>query len=269
MPHTFYIDKWGIAESLQEPLLLAPINLDDDEATVTEKVDFVSRYIETFTVRRAVNYRKFGQTSIKYTMFNIVKLIRNNDIATLSRNIVNGIEELPEKWEAVWEFGLHGQNRRFIKHLLSRISNYIDNLVGKDTTYVTYHQPDGKQFEIEHIWADKFEEHKDEFEQESDFKEWRNLIGALLLLPQGTNQSFNSDKYEDKVEHYLKENTYAQTLHSTYYSKNPNFLQSEVIQSLGFKAHPQFRKDDIEERQKLVQRICENLWSVDYYLNGE
>ena len=48
----------------------------------------------------------------------------------------------------------------------------------------------GKQFEIEHIWANKFEEHTDEFEQINDFQEWRNSIGALILLPQGTNQCY-------------------------------------------------------------------------------
>ena len=141
----------------------------------------------------------------------------------------------------------------------------MDNLVGKSTTYVNYQHPDGKQFEIEHIWANKFDEHRDEFDQESDFQNWRNSIGALLLLPNGTNQSFSSDKYEDKLEHYIKENSYAQTLNPIYYSKNPNFLKSDIIQSLDFKPHPQFKKDDIGERQRLVQRICEKLWSVEYF----
>ena len=80
-------------------------------------------------------------------------------------------------------------NRKFVKHLLSRISSYVDNLVGKDTTYVTYHHPNGEQFEIEHIWANKFEEHTDEFDQKNDFQDWRNSVGALILLPQEANKS--------------------------------------------------------------------------------
>ena len=267
MAHANYINHWGIAESLQEPLLLASINFEDDNNIIQKKIDFVSRYIETFTVKRAINYRKFGQASIKYTMFNIIKLIRSNDIITLSTNLAKEIENIPVTWDGVWEFGLHGQNRNFVKHILSRISSYLDNLVGKDTTYASYHHPNGVQFEIEHIWANKFEEHRDEFEQENEFQAWRNSLGALILLPQGTNQSFSSDKYEDKIEHYLKENTYAQTLHPNYYSKNPNFLTSEVIKNLEFKAHTHFKTYDIGERQKLVQRICEKLWSVDYF-NG-
>lgn len=264
-PHLNYIRHWGVAESLQEPLLLSSINFGDDETIIRKKLDFVARYIETFTVRRSVNYRKFGQTAIKYTMFNVIKLIRDNDLKTLGSNLVNEVSQIAETWDGVWSFGLHGMNRKFVKHLLSRISSYVDNLVGKDTTYVSYHHPYGKQFEIEHIWANKFEEHKDEFDQKNDFQEWRNSVGALVLLPQGTNQSFNGDKYEDKLENYLKENTYAQTLHPKYYTKNPNFLKSETVQQLGFKEHSQFKKNDIGERQILVQRICEKIWSEEYF----
>ena len=264
-PHMHYINHWGIAESLQDPLLLSAIKVDDNSEVINKKLDFVARFIETFTVRRSVNYRKFGQTTIKYTIFNIIRIIRDNSLEELSQNLIKETNKIDETWDGVWNFGLHGMNRKFVKHLLSRVSSYVDNLVGKDTTYVTYHHPNGKQFEIEHIWADKFEEHTDEFEQKYEFNDWRNSAGALLLLPHGTNQSFNSDKYEHKLEHYLKENTYAQTLHPNYYIKNPNFLKSETIKDLNFKAHPAFKRDDISDRQKLLQRICEKLWATDYY----
>jgi len=268
-PHLNYIDNWGIAESLQDSLLLSSIMTDDDEDTILKKLDFTARYVETFTVRRSVNYKKFGQTSIKYTMFNVIKLIRNNTLTELAKNLTNEINGIDKKWDAIIDFGLHGQNRKFVKHLLSRISGYMDEAIGKSSNYVSYHHPKGKQFEIEHIWGNKFSEHKSEFEQENDFQLWRNSIGALILLPNGTNQSFSSDKYEDKIEHYIKENTYAQTLHFSYYEKNPNFLKSELIKGLKFKPHVSFYKQDIKERTELVQRICEQIWSVDYFDNIE
>lgn len=269
LQHLNYINSWGIAESLQDPLLLASIKFDDDKATIKKKLDFVARFIETFTVRRAVNYRKFGQTSIKYTMFGIIKSIRNNDLQTLGQNLKKEILELDQKWEAVDDFRLHGMNRKFVKHLLSRVSSYVDNLVGKDTNYVSYHHPKGRQFEIEHIWGNKFEEHKDEFDQKEDFQEWRNSVGALILLPNGTNQSFNSDKYADKLKHYIKENTFAQTLHSHYYEKNPNFLKSSIVNELDFKSHKEFKKEDISERQELVKRICKKIWDTNYFETAE
>ncbi|MFZ1514970.1 MAG: DUF262 domain-containing protein, partial [Saprospiraceae bacterium] len=141
MPHTNYIMHWGIAESLQNPLLLASIRYEDEQSTIEKKVDFVSRYIETFTVRRSVNYRKFGASSIKYTMFNLIKLIRENYLATLGTNLTNEVERIPETWSGVADFALHQMNGKFVKHLLSRISSHLDNLIGKDTTYASYHHP--------------------------------------------------------------------------------------------------------------------------------
>lgn len=265
VPHLTYINSWGIAESLQEPMLIASISYGDKEELICQKVDAVARFIETFTVRRSVNYKKFGQTAIKYTMFNIIKLIRDNELNDLYSNLSKEINEIPQNWTAVQGFRLHGMNRKFVKHLLSRISSHIDHLVGKDNSYITYHHPKGKQFEIEHIWADKFDEHKDEIDQISDFQTWRNKIGALILLPNGTNQSFNSDRYEDKIQHYLKENTYAQTLHAGYYEKNPNFLNSQSIKILEFKNHNNFKMNDITERTELVERICKQIWTTDYF----
>ena len=265
LPHLHYINYWGIADSLQDPLLLSSIMFDDDENTIKKKLDFTARFIETFTIRRGVNYRKFGQASIKYTMFNLIKLIRNNQVDSLAENLTRETFEIEQKLDAINSFGLHGQNRKFVKHLLSRISSHLDILVGKDNNYVSYHHPNGRQFEIEHLWGNKFNEHKDEFDQELDFQNWRNSIGALVLLPNGTNQSFNSDKYEDKIKHYQKENTYAQTLTEIYYEKNPNFLKPQLISELQFKAHPELKKDDITQRNELVHRICEQIWSTEYY----
>lgn len=265
MPHVYYVSNWGVAVSLQSPLLLASVNFKDNDKDIEKKIDFVSHYIETFTVRRAVNYRKFGQTSIKYTMFNLIKLIRNNDLNSLSTNLKNEVAKIPEKWDTITDFGLHGQNGKFVKHLLCRITSHLDNLVGRSTDFKQYLHPSGKQFEIEHIWANKYAEHTAEFDQITEFQEWRNSIGGLILLPQGTNQSFSSDKYKDKLEHYLKENVYAQTLHPNNYVKNPNFLNSPIIQGLKFSAHPEFLKKDNAERTELVKRICENIWSEEYF----
>jgi len=264
-PHLYYINQWGIAQSLQDPLLLASIKADDDEDNVLLKFDAMARYIETFTVRRSINYRKFSQASIKYTMFNLMKQVRNSGLDTLKEKLAKEIKEIPESWNNINDFRWHGQNGRFVKHFLSRISSFVDQAVGKDIHYPAYYHPQGKQFEIEHIWANKFEEHRDEFDQNEDFMQWRNSIGALILLPNGSNQSYNSDKYGDKLEHYLKENTYAQTLHPKFYEKNPNFLKSEVLSGVSFLPHSAFKKQDIISRLEVVEALCTKLWGIEYY----
>ncbi len=57
--------------------------------------------------------------------------------------------------------------------------------------YVEYTQRGGKNgYEIEHIWANQPERHKDEFAHPSEFRDYRNRIGGLLLLPKKFNAAY-------------------------------------------------------------------------------
>ncbi len=261
LEHVHYIHQWGIASSLSYPLLLAPLNVDDDDQLVDKKMNTVAKYIEAFVVRRSVNFRKFAASSIRYTMYSLVKKIRNKDLDELRNILTNSLADMEEKFDGMSPFRLHGQNRKFVKFLLSRITAFIEQNSGMNTTFETYyHSPNGKPFQIEHIWADKFDEHRDEFEQKTDFDEYRNRIGDLVLLPQGTNQSFKARPYCEKLKHYVKENLLVRSLCPLSYESGPNF--QSMIQNLGlpFESHEQFKKGDIVKRQTLYQRICEVIW---------
>ena len=202
-----YIEQWGIASSLKHPLLLAPILSTDSVELANQKMNLVAKYIEIFCVRRSVNFRNFGATSIRYTMYSLVKEIRNQSLEGLQIILSDRLKAMDESWEGFYRFRLHGQNKYFVKYLLSRLSGYVDQLAGENTNFVHYfHKGEGKPFEIEHIWSQHFDEHKDEFEQLHDFEEYRNRIGALVLLPRGTNQSYGDKPYEVKKAHYVKEN---------------------------------------------------------------
>ena len=67
-------------------------------------------------------------------------------------------------------FRMHGQNKRFVKFLLARITAHIEKESGYSTSFATYYDEiDGKPFEIEHIWADRFADHREEFDQRDEF----------------------------------------------------------------------------------------------------
>jgi len=123
-------------------------------------------------------------------------------------------------------------------------------------------ESNAKRFEIEHIWSNRFEDHKDEFNQKTDFENYRNMIGALILVPNGFNQSYGADQFEQKLSHYYGQNLLAKSLSSQCYEKNPDFLKFIKDFNLPFKPYTQFRKQDIEERQELYQRICEEIWNT-------
>ena len=261
LEHVYYTARWGIGDSLRYPLLLASLQTTDTSETVHRKIDLVAKYIEIFVVRRSVNFRNFGASSIRYTMYSLAKEIRNRSLPELQAILAEKIEEMDVGLDGVKDFYWHGTNRRFIKFLLSRISGFIDEQSGSSSNFVTYYEnPSSKPFEIEHIWADKFEEHRDEFDHESEFHKMRNHLGDLVLLPRGTNQSYSAKEYTKKQPHYIKENLLVKSLCALTYENNPNFVQMAQRLGLPFRAHDAFKKADIEERQALYRAICERIW---------
>jgi uncharacterized protein with ParB-like and HNH nuclease domain len=259
--HVFYIEQWGIAPSLAFPLMLAPLKSTDTPDVARQKINEVARYIETFAVRRSINFRNFGASSIRYTMYSLVKELRGKDLDSLRTLLQGKLDEMEETWDGLAQFRLHGMNRHFVKFLLSRITGFIEQQSGASTSFSTYFiSPGTKPYEVEHIWADKFGEHRSEFEQQHEFDSYRNRIGDLVLLPQGTNQSYGAMSYAEKLKHYLKENLLVKSLHPKAYENNPNFLGMAKALGLPFKAHESFTKADVDERQALVQSICEVMW---------
>jgi hypothetical protein len=258
-----YIKQWGIATSLKHPLLLAPLLPTDSVEVANQKMNLVAKYIEIFCVRRSINFRNFGAASIRYTMYTLVKDLRDKPLEELRTILASKLDDMDEGWDAFYRFRLHGQNKAFVKYLLSRLSGYVDELAGESTNFVNYyHKSVGKPFEIEHIWSQHFVEHKDEIEQQNEFDDYRNRLGGLVLLPRGTNQSYGDKPYEIKKEHYIKENLLTKSLCPLTYEKNPNFEKLMNEHGLPFEAHEQFKKADLKKRQDLYQAICEKIWTL-------
>ena len=269
LEYVFYIERWGIAPTLSFALLLAPLKHTDSTEVMHQKFNLVARYIETFTVRRWLNFHSVSASSIRYTMYTLVKEIRRKSVKDLTTILAGRLaildKEEKDLLKGVKHFHLHGQNRKFVKYLLARITAFIEQAAGMQTDFAFYHEhhKNKKPFEVEHIWADKFERHKDEFDDKNEFLAYRNRLGDLVLLPNGTNQSLSAKPYEEKREHYLKENLLLKSLHPKTYENNPNF--TKAIERLGFefRAHDEFKKADISQRQKLMYQIIKYIWSSD------
>ena len=264
--HLYFSAQWGFANSLADPLLISSILISDDETTINKKLNLVARFIETFAVYRGANYRNFSQSSIRYTMYNLVLELRDKSINEVGEILKRKLTDVEENLAGISRLGMHGQNKHFIKFLLSRITAHIEQQSGRTTDFSTYfNNTGGKPFEIEHIWADKMSFHADEFSQVHEFNEIRNRLGDLILLPRGTNQSFGARRYEKKLPHYLKENLLAQSLHEACYERNPNFLNYFQNSNLDFKSHEEYKKEDVFARQELYRQICEEIWTLDFF----
>lgn len=264
LEHVFYIKARRFPLSFYNSLIMSPIKITDDTKTIEKKISLVARFLETFIVYRSVNYRTLGSSSIRYTMFSLIKEIRNKEVQELSEILKEKIIGFEENLDGIMNFRLHQQNKKLIQFILARITNHIEMKCGIQSNFEDYISKEIKKpFEIEHIWANKFVEHQDEFRQEHEFEDFRNRLGALILIPEGFNQSYGDLPYEKKIPHYFGQNLLAKTLSLQCYENNPSFMKYKSESRIDFKPHEHFKKQDIIERQKLYQKICEEIWSLE------
>jgi hypothetical protein len=154
-------------------------------------------------------------------------------------------------------------NGRQIHRVLARMIDYIETRSGLESRYDEYAQRGRKGYEIEHIWANHPEWHGNEFSHPADFQEYRNRIGGLLLLPKSFNASFGDLPYAEKREHYLGQggNLLARSLHDTTYDHNPGFKRFIQESGLPFRPYAEFKKADLDDRQRLYQKLADQIWS--------
>jgi len=258
--------------TLQPALILSAICPDDEEAVIKEKMRLVSGFIDIFIARRVVNYRTLGYSSIVYTMFKLMTDLRDKETQEISEILKERLAEIDKEgttFEAINSFSLHNQNKRKIHILLARMTNHIEKKSGMESQFNDYIPSNiPNPFQVEHIWADKFERHEDEFPSQGEFESYRDRFGGLLLLPSNFNQSLNADTYEEKLRVYYSQNLLARTLNDQCYSNNPGFLRYKDENELPFIPHPEFKKADLDARQNLYRKLCEEIWHPDR-LNSE
>lgn len=257
----FYNAKMGF--TLQYPLLLAPLLPDDDEKTIKKKCFIVAAYIDTIIARRIWNFKSIAYSTMQYAMFNIMKEIRGKSASDLILLLTRKLNEDSVTFASNDRLRLHQQNRYFIHHLLARITDFVETSSGIPSRFAEYIAEGKNRYEIEHIWADHPERHTDEFPHAADFAEYRNRIGGLLLLPKNFNGSYGDLIYTDKLPHYFSQNLLAKSLHHNCYNHNPGFIRFKDDTGLPFKAHPAFKKQDMDDRQELYRKLVELIWSPE------
>lgn len=248
--------------TLQLPVILAAITPDDDDLTFTEKAAVVAGALDIFVARRMVNYRNFGYSTVVYTMFNLIKAVRNRSTDEMHTMLTQWLSEEEERLDGIRSYRLTGRNRSHIHYLLARMTAWLDEELSTGVTFADYLDRSRKHpFEVEHVWANHFERHTEEFESAYEFEEHRDRFGDLLLLPKDFNASFGDMPYAEKVEHYNAQNPLARSLHPMAYEKNPSFLALGERYGLEFKPYPTtFKKADVDERQVLYQALAEVVW---------
>ena len=153
-------------------------------------------------------------------------------------------------------------SRRYIFHLLARMTAYVDVGAGRADPFPALVDRNRKNpFDIEHIWAQNYALHQGVFESPQDFAQHRDTLPALLLLPADVNRSLQDKPYTYKVQKYATQHLYPASLATAAYEHQPQFESFRKTHGLPFRAHATFGKPDWAERQELVAKLVDLIWS--------
>lgn len=266
--YVYYNAQVNFTQQVQ--LLLAPICFEDSMATIIEKINLTARFIDILIISRVTNSRSVDYSTIKNFVFHVTKDIRSTALATLKQKLQQQYLNLnfaPE--EALQDFALNSFTRKYIKHIIARVTSFIEECSGVAPNYCNYMNNKTKNpFEIEHIITDHFELFTAEYSDPDDFKRWRNRIGALLLLHKSINASLNDSLYEDKLRKYCSNegNIYTESLGQLAYQNNPKFNKFISDNGLSFKAYDHFGKAEIAERTALLIQLFKLIWNDALFL---
>ena len=252
----------GFTQQFQ--VLLAPLLPTDDEATVKAKLKLTADYLDCWLNRRLWNFKSIDYSTLQYATFLLTKELRNLSLDALRDKLITRLTNEQKELSLDDQPYLNNWNAKSLHRQLARFTHWLEEQSGQPGRYLEYIVRSSKNaYEIEHLWANHFERHTDEFAHAQEFSAHRNRVGGLVLLPKKINASLNDKAYIDKLEHYQSENLLARSLHPMCYVHNPGFLKLKAETGLPFKAFTEFKKANFDERFSLYKGIAERLWSAD------
>lgn len=256
----------------QNTVLLAALLETDDNDTVRRKLAVTATYLDIWLMRRVVNYIRVGYSSTSYAMWLLCREIRRKTlpelVEVLTAKLANDdvtFKGSPAKGRGgVNDLGLNQFSRRYIFHLLARLTAATEGGSGRTDSFDKYVDRAARNpFDIEHIWADDYAAVSGIFPTNQEFQESRNLVGSLLLLPADVNRSLQAKTFAEKQPHYAKQNFYAASLDSTAYQHQPQFEKFRQTHNLPFRPFTSFGKVEQQERQNLVAKLVDVVWSPE------
>ncbi|MGV9764757.1 GmrSD restriction endonuclease domain-containing protein [Micromonospora tulbaghiae] len=253
----------AVNEIDQMPFLLATLEPDDTDAQFRDKIRLVAAFLDFAYVQRIINNGDDRPAAASPGFLDLLRDLRGcRDINQIRKLLGDRMAVLDTSFAVLRQYGLRPDNRAQVRYLLARMTAFVEVESGRPDQIARYLEKP-EPFEIEHIWANKFERYQAEVKTEDKFRFQRNRLGALLLLQKSHNASYQAAPYEDKVEWYGGQNHLAASLNKIHHQRNRPFTEG-VIKKHGleklFRSFDKFDIGAIETRQLLYQRLCELIW---------
>lgn len=254
--------------TLQYQIILAAIAPSETREESDKKIKLISCFLDLYFTRRIFNYKTVDYSSIVYNVFLLSKKIRRKSLTDLFNICKHEILSMEFQLDSINEFRLNGWTTRYMLHILSRMTDFIETESGLTSNFYNYVNRDLKNpYDIEHIICDHHDWFFMEYPDKETFDRHRNKFGGLLLLPMDKNRSLNDLTFERKLPIYFGENLLAKSLNSDCYQNNPQFKRFLENENLSFKYYTNFDKMALLERQELYEALVKKIWGVEQLEN--
>ena len=260
--------------TLQYMILLASLKPGDSGEVIDKKLRITAKYLDIMITWRIWNFRSIGYSTMQYAMFLVMRGIRKLTPSELAHHLLKKLHEEKENFDNNSDYhspgiglSVHQQNRKALHHILARLTDFVAVQSGQAPCFTELVGGGNVKYEIEHIWADHFERHSNEFQHQVEFSSHRNRIGGLLLLPKSFNASYGDDPYEKKLGNYFSQNILAQSLNVQCYENNPRFRAMMEKFNLPFEPIEKFTRESIDKRGELYRQIAKCVWNPDSLLD--
>lgn len=254
----------------QNTVLLAPLEQTDAEEIVTRKLQAMATFLDIWVMRRVTNYISVNYSNTSYRMFLLCGDVRRLPLPALVAKLKELLAEDETTFSGdedrgrtgVDDLGINQFSKRYIFHLLARLTAHLEVKMGRADQFNHYVDRDHENaLDIEHIWPKNYSRFSDQFESEQDFLQMRDNVGGLVLLPADVNRSLQDLPFEEKARAYARHNAFAGSLSPGYFDNQPRLKAYREASGLPLRPYERFGKEELQERAELVRHMAKEVWS--------
>jgi uncharacterized protein with ParB-like and HNH nuclease domain len=254
----YFSSFWSIATSLSYPLFLSPISKLDDEKTITNKIICIGKFIDLYSVYRTLSDKPITQSAIRYSIYSLVKRIRNKELIELKEILRDELLSSTEIHPDLQSFNATFANDKFIRYILARITFHIEREYfksGIDFYDLIVSRKKNRYVVSPLIWRYTFDDYKHIFSSEEEYNRTFSQLGNYILIPNPVHLSIADVPDESKLQ-FLEDENYLSSCRAQSSNR-------EINLKFGIETINSFSSAQISSRTVMLQKVIGEIWNVD------
>lgn len=255
LEHLYLSSNWSIATSLSYPLLMAPIEILDDENTINEKLSIVSKFLDIYSTLRTFDNKLITQSAIRYSIYLLVRKIRNTSIEELRNILIDELTEYDEVITRISRFDATKASQKFLRYVFARIIYYTERKYGNKE--VIFHDLSSTRKKNRYnlaqlVLSGNFDKYLNQFTSESEYNSTVNQIGNFVYVPNPIKGVLDSISSEEKLMHLQNQCEITKSVMSGNHGLNNQYLFNPI---------ENFTFEEIADRTICLLSVIKDVWN--------